>query len=168
MLEPLARSPIVPIFDDLVHFGEKRTNMSLPFALHQFLVQVLVDHVRDVELAHAEFAIPFLSWPKEGGGVELKVARLRRLGESALLYAGLFPERAHRLNVSDTYFAEMGEMVYTSLAALLCGSGRKEASSFFSGVADRFGHLALVLDAARERKYQDDWTVTIARARMRR
>lgn len=168
MLEPLSRSPVVPLFDDLVRSGEKRANTPLPFALHQFLVYVLVDHLREVKLLYAEFAVPFLSWPEKRGGVEVKVVHLRRLGDAALLHAGLFPERAYRLNVSDTYFAEMGEMAYASLAALLSGNGRREPGSFFSAVARGFGQLALVLSATREKRYHDDWATLIERARGRR
>lgn len=148
-----ARNPYVsdeePIFCKLVKAGEERSYVTLPFQLHMFLVDCLVEHLYDPEIVHEVLALNFLQCESKLG--EQGNVKLKRVGDEALILAGLFPERALRLNVSSRYFRIMGQSSYSSLAAKFHVTGRPERGEFYDKVARHFELLEKVLDAARVR-----------------
>ena len=146
-------NPYVPgkvsIFHTLVSAGEEKSCITLPHHLRGFLVDCLVEHVRDREIVHTVLALELLHSTEKLG--EQGNVLLKRVGDGALLLAGLFPERALRLHVSSRYFRLIGQTAYTNLAAKFQVTGRQERGKFYSTVATHFDLLEKVLDAARVR-----------------
>ncbi len=137
------------IFDTLISLGEEKTHVVLSFDLHFFLVDCLVQHLHDKNILQQVLALEILRSTeqfREQGNVLLK-----RAGDGALLLAGLFPERALRLNVSSDYFRFMGQAAYASLGARLQVTSQPERGKFYDRVAERFQLLEKVLDAVRVR-----------------
>lgn len=165
MLLPTKKTPFVSgatsLFDALVRIGEERAQVTLPHPLHAFLVRCLVEHLRDVEITHQVLALALLTSPHMRGTEA--VEHLRRVGDAALLLAGLFPERARRLNVDDSYFHQVGKTAYRAVAGLLV-RGHSDPGTLFNSVAEGFDALALVLDASRERRQECHWADVIHRA----
>ncbi|MFZ3043784.1 MAG: hypothetical protein WA058_01610 [Minisyncoccia bacterium] len=73
----------------------------------------------------------------------------KRTGDAALLLAGLYPERARRLHVSQTYFRFMGQAAYANLAAKLQVTGHPTRGEFYNKVTKQFPVLEKVLNATR-------------------
>lgn len=137
----------VALFDTLVRIGEQNAAITLPFQLHLFLVDCLVEHLFDKDITHHILAIGLLSSTEKFGAEG--TALLKRTGDEALILAGLFPERARRLNVSRTYFRHMGQSAYASLSVRLQATGKSERGKFYDAVAEHFQLLEKVLGSAR-------------------
>ncbi|MEK7604513.1 MAG: hypothetical protein AAB442_01835 [Patescibacteria group bacterium] len=137
----------VALFDTLVRAGEEKASVTLPHALHGFLVDCLVEHLRDPEITHDVLALGFLRAVELSG--EKGNVVLKRVGDEALLLAGLFPERALRLRVSVRYFRQMGQSAYGNLSAKLIAGGKPERSHFYNTLARQFELLEKVLGAVR-------------------
>ncbi len=135
------------IFDTLVKIGEEKSFVTLPFQFHIFLVNCLVEHVRDRAIVHHVLALGLLNSTAKKG--EQANVLLKRTGDAALLLAGLFPERALRLHVSSRYFRFMGQAAYAGLAAKFEATGRPKRGEFYDKVAEHFHLLEKVLGAAR-------------------
>lgn len=137
----------VSVFDTLVREGEARSSVALPNQLHAFLVGCLLEYLCDTDLIREVLAVTFLQAASKSGAQGKRL--LKRSGDEALLLAGLFPERALRLNVGPMYFCGMGRAAYASLAAILCATGKREPGAFYNNVADNFRTLAKVLNGTR-------------------
>lgn len=71
-----------------------------------------------------------------------RFGKLKHVGDTALIMAGLFMEAVHRKLVSSDYYATLGRTAYRHLASL--GGGALRAN-VFSELADRFPDLVRVL-----------------------
>lgn len=146
----------ISLFEKLVGVGEDRSHVTLPLQLHGFLVACLNDHLRDTRILSRVLAINLLRSTELRG--KRSAVMLKRVGDEALLLAGLFPERSLRLHVSSSYFRYMGQTAYASLAARLQSTGMREPGKFYDHVAENFTCLEKVLNAARA-KPDGPWDV---------
>jgi hypothetical protein len=143
------------LFDRLVATGEQRALCrALPHQLHMFLVKCLVDHLTDRDLSHQIFATALLEASILRG--QERIAQLKQVGDRALLIVGFFPERAARLNVSRSYFRDIGQSAYIALSGRLFAMGRDDAADCYNAVVRGFDMLATVLDAAHAR-HDREW-----------
>ncbi len=142
------------LFSDLVKVGEERSHIFLPIGLRIFLVECLSEYLADPDIVHHVLAIDFLESRNTTGTV--RMAALKRSGDASLILAGLFPERALRLNVSNTYFRTMGQSFYGSLAAHLAVGATYDQGRFYNRVAQGFESLERVLCHSRGRA-EDEW-----------
>jgi len=142
------------LFDVLVRAGEEKSLVTLPTRLHIFLVNCLVEHMRDRAIGFHVLALGLLDVSAKHG--EQRNLLLKRTGDAALLLAGLFPERALRLQVSSAYFRLMGQAAYASLAARSQMLGRWHRGEFYNEVAEQFRFLEKVLNAVRARP-ETEW-----------
>jgi len=158
MLLVTQKSPYIAqeeaMFELLVRQGEEKCSTTLPFDLRMFLVQCLLEHEKDVDIVDRLLAIDFLQSSDLSGSQRTLV--LKRGGDTSLLFAGLFPERALRLNVSTLYFRSMGQMFYSNLAVHLIASPLSEIGYFYNTVTENFTLLEKVLLSARG-KAENEW-----------
>lgn len=135
------------ILNTLVEAGETRSHITLSPELHLFLIDFLEEYLDDPTITHQVLAIGLLgSIPKFGTEKEMM---LKRAGDASLILAGLFPERALRLNVSPLYFQHMGQASYGSLAIHLESRRAPERGQFYHELARQFSTLQQVLKKAR-------------------
>lgn len=82
--------------------------------IEQYLSLTLAHFTTQINLAHKIVAFDFLlgveSLGRQGG------MQLRHVGDECLVLAGLFPEFAHRKNVTLNYFIGMGQEAYHILS----------------------------------------------------
>lgn len=157
MMVPSSRNPCVSgeeeLFDALVRHGEEDAVATLPPLLHSFLVRCLVEYLRDHSIVDEAIALNYLRAVEVGGAVGNHL--LKRAGDEALILAGLFPERALRLNVTRDYFRAMGQSAYGTYAANLVVVGLRDSGAFYNTVARQFSLLTRVLRATR--RPGSDW-----------
>ncbi len=143
------------LFDDLVRVGEEKAHITLSRNLRLFLVDCLIEHLQDPDIVWRILALDFLESDRLSGAE--RVVRLKRCGDASLILAGFFPERALRLRVSSTYFRQMGQSFFGTLATHLeVTAVTMEQGQFFNEVARGFEMLERVLNCARG-KAQDEW-----------
>lgn len=126
-------------------------NTKLPENLESYIVFMLQRFVRRTDFGTVPFAIQCL----EGATKGMKFQRKTKLGETAdasLIMAGLFPERAQRLNVSPSYFMDISEMCYRELAVVCDYLKCKKEASDFKEIGDNIILLTGTLRAARNKQ----------------
>ncbi|MCR4306901.1 MAG: hypothetical protein NUV42_02930, partial [Candidatus Yonathbacteria bacterium] len=102
----LTSSKEVALWYILVNDAQYRIGCQLPTDIESYLVFLLMRYMRKREMAGSVLAIEFMEG-LNSQGVEKKDT-LKEIGDTCLLYAGLFPKRARRLRVPDDYFANLG------------------------------------------------------------
>lgn len=143
------------LFSALIKAGEDRAHVTLPASLEMFLLGCLTEHLRDPEIVHRVLALDFYGACVERGAERERL--LKRVGDAGLIMAGLYPERALRLNVKSVYFRFMGRSAYSSLAAHLeIRQPTRERSSLYQAATQEFISLERVLNGARG-KAESDW-----------
>ncbi len=142
------------LFATFVATGEEKARVTLSFNLRLFLVGCLAEYLHDLDIVRHVLALEYLETSKETGAT--RALRLKRAGDSALLLAGLFPERALRMNVSPRYFRHMGQGFYATLATHLIVTSSDKRGAFYNEVAHGFPLLARVLHDARG-KTESEW-----------
>lgn len=113
--------------------------------LESYLVFLLMRYMRHHRLGARIMALDYL----EGTNSRSRSGknRLREVGDSCLLFAGLFPEIARRRRVAIHYFIELGQTAYATLSDNHSIHG--EAGSTFTQLAEGFVRLVDVLLAMR-------------------
>ena len=139
----LASSKEVALWYILVNDAEYRIGCQLPLDIESYLVFLLMRYTRKREMAGSVLSIEFME-ALNFRGAERKSA-LKEVGDTCLLYAGLFPKRAKRLRVPDDYFANMGRGAYRLLSSAT-GDGFQDVYASLSG---DFVFLSRVLAATR-------------------
>jgi len=149
-------SPAVALFDTLIQAGEAKAHVALPVNLRVFLVSCLIEHLREPDIVRCVLALDLLESSGKSGAE--RAVFLKRAGDAALILAGLYPERALRLNVSSAYLRSMGQAFYASLAAHLDAGPAVERGRFYNEVTQGFVSLERVLNGARGRA-ENEWDV---------
>lgn len=99
---------------DLVKHTQAQTGMKLDDHVESYLILTLDSFVTGSVEREVPVAIEYLESidPKQ----QQSNSRLRTVGDRCLMLTGFFPERARRLNVSLSYFANIGRQAYLTLA----------------------------------------------------
>lgn len=134
----------VTVFDKLVRMGEERSLITLPAQFHAFLVERLLEYVRDYAIMSHVVALSSLHFSLRLDRFES--TELKRTGDAALLFAGLFPDHASYL-CADT----LGRSAYACLSTRYKALGRKEKAQFFGEAAKHFREMEDVLVAIQPR-----------------
>ncbi len=122
----------------LVSEAQAITHTKLGEDMESYLVFLLMRFANHPEIAHSLLAIDFLKSLQSLG--RERAENLRDLGDKCLLFAGLFPGRARRRRVRISYFIELGQNAYSSLAldtkALALSSLLSELGQLLLGLID--------------------------------
>lgn len=132
----------------LVKDAESSYHLILDEDLESYLVFLLTRFTSKPEMAKSVLALEFLEGVQTNG--RKKHDHLRDVGDKCLLIAGLFPGRANRRRVKISYFVQLGQSAYTSLAAI----SQQKISELYTAVGQSFVPLMDVLHVVREMSQQ--------------
>jgi len=127
----------------LIQEAEGNTHLKLAEDLESYLVFLLIRFNSHPEIAKSVLALEFLNSHYLVGKQQQDY--LRDIGDKCLLFAGLFPGRAETKRVKISYFVEMGQSAYSSLAALT----KLKVAELYAEVSEGFVSLMDVLQAVR-------------------
>lgn len=127
----------------LIKEAESSSHLSLQEDLESYLVFLLVRFTQRPELAKSVLAMEYLQGFNGAAG---QSAKLQDVGDKCLLLAGLFPESAERKRVRISYFVELGQGAYSSVAEL----SKIEMAKLYHALCYDFVNLMDILHAARE------------------
>ncbi len=136
---------------DFVRNGEQKIGQDLTEEMESFLVFTLMRFMRRTDLFSVVLALEFLNASSEYTGHN-KERVLSEVGDISLILAGLFPERTKRLNVSPSYFVEIGRMAFKDLATSFERRKVESYANLYHNVCDGFPFMAKVLLSARGNK----------------
>jgi hypothetical protein len=114
--------------------------------LENYLVLTLQKYTDKPELAASILAYDYLESLETIG--QLRIDKLRELGDKCLLFSGFFPELADIRQVTVSYFVQMGRHAYNHLSAL--PDNRLFSSELYASLRDYFVRLMDLLFFMRE------------------
>jgi len=100
----------------LVSEAEFACGQTMSEDLESYLVFLLQRFTTQPDVAARVLALDYLRGINQMG--QVRQDRLREVGDTCLLFSGLFPERVERLGVSVDYFVDLGRQAYATLAEL--------------------------------------------------
>jgi hypothetical protein len=123
--------------------AKQRASCELDEATESYLVFLLMRYLQRPDLVRSVLALRFLRASQDTG--RSRSDAMQDVGDQCLIYAGLFPEQAHRRRVRVTYFIDLGRAAYDAVAD---GTTRGYAR-LYSDLAEAFVPLTDVLRALR-------------------
>jgi hypothetical protein len=102
------------LWQDIIHEAEVNCRSKLQVELEAYLINLLVRYSTQPELANQIMAPQFLESAKLTPS-ERTVA-LQHVGDSCLLYSGLFPGIAEKRLVKISYFINLGRSAYSRIS----------------------------------------------------
>lgn len=130
----------------LVNEAEDLFGSHLSSDLESYLVFLLQRYTNKPEIANSIMALDYLESLEMSG--QLRVDRLRDVGDKCLLFSGFFPERADKRHVTVSYFVELGRRAYNYLSAL--HRQGLLTSKLYSALREQFVNLLDLLFFMRE------------------
>ena len=137
------------LFLNVVKAGEKQVSLELGEELEGYLVFTLVRNMRRNDLFSLTIGAELIHATTLYTGKK-KEDTLNKIGDTSLVLAGFFPERARSLHVSSNYFCDIGEIAFSSLAESLEHRKCFALAKLYQRVAEKFSALADVLKATRK------------------
>lgn len=123
----------------LVNEAQVVVDHNLSEDLESYLVYLLMRFNTFSELSDTVLALDFFKASNAKGNERLDI--LQRLGDKSLIFSGFFPEQAERKNVKLSYFIQMGQSAYQSVAMF-----SEEKKALFLALSDDFVSLISVLN----------------------
>jgi hypothetical protein len=127
----------------LVNEVQVKLGIQLPEDVESYLVFLLMRFRSRPDMASRVLALDYLRGLQSAGA--LRNDRLQEVGDHCLLFSGLFPRRARRLNVSSDYFIAVGCGAYRTLGDLCGGS----LAAMFTDLGHQFRLLTRMLRTMR-------------------
>ena len=112
MLQPTTQAQWHALVKDAID----ASGISLDEDLESYLVFLLMRFAEQPTLINRALALDLLQSYHEVG--RIKHDMLRDVGDKCLLFSGLFPMRASRRLMSNSYFVSLGQSAYGTLAQL--------------------------------------------------
>lgn len=98
----------------LIQEALNKSNRHLTEDLESYLIFLLMRFTNNTQLANSILAIEYLESQNLSGNNQNE--HLRDVGDKCLLFAGLYPEQAHKKLVSLPYFVNLGRGAYDQIA----------------------------------------------------
>lgn len=128
----------------LVCEAEQAARHFLDEELQSYLVFLLMRFLGKPQIASSIVALEYIKGMRETG--QCQHDTLRTVGDTCLLHAGFFPERAKRRRVSTTYYMELGCGAYLRLADAIDHG----LSTVYGRLSEEFATIMTILQAMRE------------------
>lgn len=129
----------------LVNEASNACQINLNEELQSYLVFLLMRFVEAPDIAKTVLALELLNSAHQQG--HHKIDTLREVGDSCLLFSGLFPGRARKRRVRISYYVSMGQTAYSSLSEQ---SQHNSLAPLFSSLCEQFVPLMDILHSMRE------------------
>jgi hypothetical protein len=102
------------LWRDIIHEAEAECRSNLQVELESYLIDLLVRFTNKPEVAKQIMGIQFMESLKQTP-TERDVA-LQNVGDSCLIYSGLFPGIAEKRLVKISYFVDLGRSAYSTIS----------------------------------------------------
>jgi hypothetical protein len=139
-MKVLVNSTPIALWQDIIHEAETACAATLPQELEAYVVFLLIRYMDKPELSKRIVAHQLL----EGLHASLKHrdAALLGVGDTCLLFSGLFPGIAEKRLVKVSYFVNMGRSAYDAVS--------KTSNDIYSLLAQQFVIIMDILQSIRD------------------
>lgn len=140
----------------LVNEAQANTSVVLPENTESYLVFLLMRFTQGTALTESVLALDLL---EAMNALHHRQARLLRdVGDRSLLLCGLFPGMAEKRGVNLTYFSDVGQAAYQTLAEIEAPN----MGALYLQLSAQFASLQLILQALRGRVFPTSIASTVA------
>jgi hypothetical protein len=146
------------LWQNLLKEGQTQSSIVLSEDQEAYLAFALQRFVTRCELVSITLALAYLE--SFCFGPRHRKLALSDAGDAGLLLAGLFPERAKRLNVSSSYFMEMSKVCFFDLAEVCEQLRHKGEAELYRDIGHNIQKLTRVLSSTRAHKQTDTQVFT--------
>lgn len=101
-------------WQNLIQEALDKSHRQLTDDLESYLIFLLIRHTQNTKLASSILALEYLESQALHGSNQQE--HLRDIGDKCLLFAGFYPEQAHKRLVSLPYFVNIGRGAYDQIA----------------------------------------------------
>lgn len=143
----LAETP-TELWIKLLKEGQQKSNICLTEYQESYTVFMLQRFLRRADFASVPFALQYLEGMLIVGPIE-RQGILADVADASLIMAGLFPERARRINVSDYYFVQMSQICFREIADICHRLKHRGETTLYQEVREGVPNIARVLYASR-------------------
>lgn len=134
----------------LIKEAQNKSSKSLNEELESYLVFLLMRFTTQPDMVSSTIALDFLENLNTAGPAGQD--RWREIGDKCLLFAGLFPGRAHKRQVDISYFVNMGQSAYSMIAIV---NHSQSVVQLFQALCEKFVLLKNILQATRTLPLED-------------
>ncbi|MEW5757619.1 MAG: hypothetical protein AB1810_15090 [Pseudomonadota bacterium] len=135
----------------LVNDAEHALDQQLDPELESYLVFLLMRYADRPEIARKILAMEYLKGQLAAG--TSREGTLREVGDTCLLYSGLYPHQADRRRVRVGYFVDLGRSAYLQLAE----TSAEKVGEMYHRLSEAFVTLMDVLRTIRDFCAPDRW-----------
>ncbi len=129
------------LWQGLVKEAQADNHLFVNEELESYLVFLLTRFTSKPEIANSILAFDYLHGMEMVGRQQMN--ELRDVGDKCLLFAGLFAPRAAAKNVRISYFVDLGQGAYLTLASL----SRHKIAELYTSVGESFVPLMDILQS---------------------
>lgn len=137
-MKVLVNSTPVALWQDIVHEAETACATSLSHELEAYVVFLLMRYMDKPEISKRIVALHLL----EGLHAKERDVALLGVGDTCLLFSGLFPGMAEKRLVKISYFVNMGRSAYDAVS--------KTSNDIYSLLAQQFVVIMDILQSIRD------------------
>lgn len=143
-------------WQNLVKEALSKTHYTLTEDLESYLIFLLIRFTRDSNFVSSTLALEYLESNNLTGAMQQE--QLRDVGDKCLMFAGFYPEQAHRKLVSLDYFVNIGRGAYDQIADITAPTGNfKGLQQLFSELSVNFVNLLDTLHQVRALDKTNQW-----------
>ncbi len=128
---------------NLIREAEEKRLLTLTETQEGYLVFMLQRFMKRSEIFDTTLALEYLN--SSDKPYHQREIALTDVADISLLFAGLFPDRSRKLNVSNRYFRDMGQMCFFDLAILCNRLKHKGEPMLYQDIARSIDVLISVL-----------------------
>jgi hypothetical protein len=136
----LVNSTSLALWHEIIHEAEKTCAVKLQDTVEAYLVFLIMRYVSKPEMAKQVIAPEFLAGMQEVSPIQRELI-LQGVGDKCLLFSGLFPKMTEKRLVKISYFVNLGQSAYGTLA--------KTSNDIYSLLTKQFVTLMDVLQSIR-------------------
>jgi hypothetical protein len=113
-MKVLVNATTTGLWHDIIHEAEAACRASLPSELESYLVFLLMRYMDKPEVAKQVLATFFMESLKLSANQ--RQSALQQVGDTCLLFSGLFPGIAEKRLVKISYFVNLGRSAYATIS----------------------------------------------------
>ncbi len=138
-MKVLTHSTPVALWQEVVHEAEIACDTALQHELEAYLVFLLARYINKPEIAKQTMGLELMQALQVNA--RAREAALQGVGDTCLLFSGLFPKLAEKRSVKISYFVTLGRGAYHAMS--------KTSNDLYSCLAQQFVSIMDILQSIR-------------------
>jgi hypothetical protein len=137
VMKVIVNSTPVALWQTIIHEAEIACALTLPQELEAYVVMLMLRYMNKPELAQEVMATLLMEGLNQGASK--REATLQKVGDTCLLFSGLFPGIAEKRLVKISYFINIGRGAYATVS--------KTSNDLYAMLADQFVSIMDILQS---------------------